>query len=523
MIPAGFMGWAGEMGQGNPSSFFSTSRVRKNLLYLIIGRGISALGTFGSIVLIVRHLSISDFGVFSVVVGSSIIFGLVCGLGIERLIPRYLSEMRSAGAVEKAAYLAWLFLLARMVLLLPAFLVLYLVWGLVSAQLQVDLNTEIYWASVAYIGAFLIGKQAADTLQAVMSHREASLGYAVDAAVRLLALGLLSLSDNFSLATALWAYFTGAAVGAAICLGGMLRIFSARIESPFRGGKHGISPAKLAQYGWHAYLHNVGGIILTPQALRIFCASLLGASGVAALGFAQSFSEFAKRYLPVVFLGSMIEPILIGRYRETKDFAMLNGMVSVVLKINLFMLLPVVGWLAMSGDGAIALITGGKYVEQSWLLVGLLGLLIFDVHRALLNMSIMAVDATWLLVLSQAWSSVMLAGLLALVYYLGLAGLLGGLAVIVVFVNYLLVRQLRNCGHDYRPDWKGITRVGMNATVASMIGLAVSRSIEDWPGSLLAATTVVAVFLGIGYWNKVFGTEERKLINKLLGRSVWVW
>ncbi len=28
---------------------------------------------------------------------------------------------------------------------------------------------------------------------------------------------------------------------------------------------------------------------------------------------------------------------------------------------------------------------------------------------------------------------------------------------------------------------------------------------------------------GIGYWHKAFGVEERNLINKLLGRPVWVW
>ena len=164
--------------KGNPASFYSTSRVRQNLPYFISGRAISALGTLGSIVLIVRHLSISDFGVFSIVIGSSIVFGLVCGLGIERLIPRYLSELRSAGAMEKAAYLAWLFLLARMVLLLPAFLVLFFLWELVGSMLQVELETGIYWASIAYIGTFLLSKQSADTLQAVMSHREASIGYA---------------------------------------------------------------------------------------------------------------------------------------------------------------------------------------------------------------------------------------------------------------------------------------------------------------------------------------------------------
>jgi O-antigen/teichoic acid export membrane protein len=512
-----------DMGEGKTASFYNTSRIRQNLPYFISGRLVSALGTFGSMVLIVRALSVADFGVFSIIVGSSIIFGMVCGLGIERLIPRYLSELRSAGMLGRAAYLAWLLLLARIILLLPAFLILYYLWDLVGNQLQVELDMEIYWASIAYIGAFLVSKQAADTLQAVMNHREAAFGYAVDAAVRLLMLVFFAIGQSLSLLPALWAYVAGASAGAAICIVGMLRLFSTRVESPFQGGKQNISPAALVRYGWHAYLHNVGGILLTPQALRIFCATLLGAAGVAALGFAQSMTDFVKRYLPVFLVGSMIEPILIGRYRESRDFAVLNRLAAVILKVNLFLLLPFVGWLALSGDGALALITGGKYLKQSWLLVGLLILLAFDAHRALLHTIIMAVDATWLLVVSQVWPTVMLVGLLALVYYEGLGGLLAGLTVIVVFVNYFLILQLRKCGHAYRLDWRGIVRIAVNAAAGSFLGMLVSWSIGGWLGSLLAAVVVCIVYLGIGYWHKVFGPDERNLINKLIGRPIWVW
>jgi O-antigen/teichoic acid export membrane protein len=124
-----------DMGEGKTASFYNTSRIRQNLPYFISGRLVSALGTFGSMVLIVRALSVADFGVFSIIVGSSIIFGMVCGLGIERLIPRYLSELRSAGMLGRAAYLAWLLLLARIILLLPAFLILYYLWDLVGNTL----------------------------------------------------------------------------------------------------------------------------------------------------------------------------------------------------------------------------------------------------------------------------------------------------------------------------------------------------------------------------------------------------
>lgn len=512
------------MSNGNTVSFYSASRVRQNLPYFVSGRAISAVGAFGSIVLVVRTLSAPDFGVFSIVIGSAILFGLLCGLGIERLIPRYLSEFRSAGAMGNAAYLAWLFLLMRILLLVPAFVALFFAWHAIGTLLDVRLDIKIFWASITYVGAFLVGKQTADTLQAVMSHREASIGFAADALIRLVVLGALALERHLTLEAAIWGYAAGAAVGAILCTGAMLRVFNARMESPFLSANRGsLDLASIVRYGRHAYIHNIAGLLLTPQALRIFCASLLGAAGIAALGFAQSISEFAKRYLPVVFLASMIEPILIGRYRDTRDFSSLNNMASVMFKINLFLLMPLVGWLGTSGQGALELVTGGKYVDQSWLLVGLLFLLAFDAHRALLHTVIMAIDATPLLVLSQLWPSVMLPGLLALVYYWGLSGLLGGLAVIMALVNVLLVRQLHSHGYDYRIDWSGIARIVANAAAGSGIGMLVVRSIGGWPGSLLAAGGVCIVFLGLGRWHQSFEPEERMLINKLLGRPLWIW
>jgi O-antigen/teichoic acid export membrane protein len=503
------------------TGYYTTSRIRKNLRYFISGRVVGALGTFIATVLVVRHLSVTEYGVFTTALGSSIVCGLVFGLGIERLIPRYLSEFRSEGDMRAVALLSWMFLLARILLLVPAFLLIYGFWDLIAAVLKTELDTSVFWLVIAYIGAFLLGKQSSDTLQAILSHRAASFGFMADALIRVAVLGFLAWRGELSLKAALSAYAAGALAGALVCLWGMHRHFAA--ERDASSSTNALSPTAVAQYGWHAYLHNLGGILLTPQALRIICASMLGATGVAALGFAQSMTEFVRRYLPVNFLISMIEPIFISRYRADKDFGALDALVSVIFKINLFVLAPLVSWLAFSGEGVLALMTGGKYLDQLWLLTGLLILLAFESHRTLIHLVVMAIDETWLLVMSQFWPLAMLAVLLVLIGLHGLAGFLAGLSGISAFVNLYLVYRLRQKGYPYRPDWKNIARICLNAAIAGGVGAVFNAHMGGWQGSLLAAAAVGAVYLGLGFVRRSFSATEKELIDRLIGKPLWVW
>jgi len=472
-------------------------------------------------VLVVRHLSISDYGAFTIAVGSSILFGLICGVGIERLIPRYLSELQARGEISSLARLSWLLLLARIVFLLPAFAITYLSWDLICHIMRIELQHDYYWVLISYVAAFLVGKQCADTLQAILRNREAAFGSGADALVRLGVLGYFSWRDELSLVIALWAYIAGAAIGAAVCVSAMWRHF---VYSSDKSKTKGIIEYPvLLRYSWHAYLHNLGGILLTPQALRMLCASLLGAVGIAALGFAQSLVEFVRRHLPVNFLTTLIEPIFIGRYRETKDFNLLNTFTSVILKINLFILAPFVCWTAISGYGILSLITAGKYLDSIWLLVVLLTLIAFESHRTLLHLIIMAVDETWLLVMSQFWPNVFLFLLLAGVYFFGLVGFVVCLGFISVFNNIYLIRNLRRRKYAYEVDWRNISKLCFLSLVGSGVGFIVSQNIEGWLGSLTAAVVTSVIFLVTTYITKAFSSAERDLINRLIGRPLWVW
>lgn len=503
------------------ATLYSGARVRRSLKFFVSGRVIAAVCAFLATVLVVRELTINEYAAFVLAIGSPIVFGLICGLGMERVIPRFLPELHSQGKRHELANLSWMLLLARVLLLTPAFLALYLLWNLILQQVSIELPVSYLPLLIAYIVAFLVTKQTADTLQALLHNREASLATSADALTRLGTLYYFAWFDGLNLQTALWSYIAGAVVGGITGIVAMSSHLPLATDPARRG--FGLPLNDLLKYSSHAYLHNLGGILLTPQALRIVCAPLLGATGTAALGFAQSMVEFFRRHLPVNFLIGMIEPILIGRYRETRNFGLLNSYASAILKVNLFLLLPFSCWLAMAGDSAIALVTGGKYLDSIWLLAGLLILLALEGHRTLLHVIIMAVDETWLLVLSQFWPNVLLVVLVSAVYIFGLQGLLAALAGIFLFVNIYLARLLRSKGHDYMLDVAGVARLGLLSLLAGCTGVLVDQAIDGIEGSLAAGIATLTIFLVGAYRFKAFSATERDIINRLIGRPVWLW
>lgn len=503
------------------AALYSGTRIRRSLKFFVSGRVIAAVCAFLATVIVVRELTINDYAAFILAIGSPIVFGLICGLGMERVIPRFIPELHSQGKRQELANLSWMLLFARVLLLTPAFLVLYLLWNLILQLVSIDIPVSYLPLLIAYIVTFLVAKQTADTLQALLHNREASIATSADALTRLGMLYYFVWFDGLNLQTALLSYIAGSVVGGIAGILAMLSLLPP-VTRPAKLGV-GLSIGELLKYSSHAYLHNVGGILLTPQALRIVCAPLLGATGTAALGFAQSMVEFVRRHLPVNFLIGMIEPILIGRYRETRNFTLLNSYASAILKVNLFLLLPFACWIAFAGDSAVALITGGKYLDSIWLLAGLLILLALEGHRTLLHVIIMAVDETWLLVLSQFWPNVLLVVLVSAIYFFGLQGLLAALAGIFLFVNIYLARSLRSKGHNYMLDSNGMARLGVLSLLSGCTGVLIDQAIGGLEGSLAAGVTTLTIFLVGAYRFKAFSAMERDIINRLIGRPIWLW
>lgn len=511
--------------KASPPSYYSTKKIRKSMWHYLLGRGMSAIGSFAVAILLIRVLPVETYGIYTALAGLLVTLGLLSDGGLDRIIPKFLPMLRSAQAESQLAKFCWKLLFLRIVFIVALVIPVLFIPGLFNTLISNNTGLDILIPFAAYTILICVAVHLSRTLQALLLQREATQGMALEWFAKLTALlAILAYLNSLPLNIVVWIQALSVALGAfymLLIVRNHLHKSARKIDSEPR--TLDISPRRILLFGWHNYLPNLIGLVLSSSTMKLISAYYLGNAQTAALGFAYAITGVMRNYLPATLMLGLIEPVFMARYAEHRDFKALNEMSSVILKINLFILAPATVWLALSGAPIIDFITAGKYTDTVWLLTGMMVTIMWYCHYLVLRLIVNAVEESWLLFTSNAWAS--LVGILqigAMIFY-GLPGMLAGSLVVSWFENYYLVRALRRKGHPYKPDWKGLLRIIVLALLASLIGSLSFKWQSGIFGSLLAGFITVVVYLGLAYYWKPFSEGERQLLNRFVGRKLFIW
>ena len=130
--------------------------------------------------------------------------------------------------------------------------------------------------------------------------------------------------------------------------------------------------ARIARFAGYSYVRELLYIFTGHAMSRLVIGRFLPLLGLEVFGFAQSLMEFLSRYSPSLLLNNMIQPVVMGRHAKNKDGAQLLGMAELILKLNLFMFIPLFLVTILIGEGGSNYITNGKYPDAGAYLVGLI-------------------------------------------------------------------------------------------------------------------------------------------------------
>jgi hypothetical protein len=218
----------------------------------------------------------------------------------------------------------------------------------------------------------------------------------------------------------------------------------------------------------------------------------LGPEAAAPLGFARNLAEQVRKYLPSEFLLGIVRTLLVVRYAAEGDRRKLGLRASLIYKINLLCLLPLLVLCAARGAELGAFLSNGRYPDAHWLLTGWLAVLVILAHRRLTDLMahtlgrsaattranfIMLVTPPLLLLVApqQHWS-----------------WLFAVLVAAETAYSALVLRQLRSADWHYRPDWLGLLKFGVAGLLAAVVlaGLPGGADAVHLALDLLAATGV---------------------------------
>lgn len=504
-------------------SYFTASLIRRGIVHYLSGRGITAFAAVLVPLLLVRFMEVTDYAGYTAFSGLLMLLEVVSEVGIKRVVPRYLPELRITKAEAELRWTCRWLILIRAVLLILILGAVVLCYPFLAGWFKLPASMKLVWAFAMYSFSFSMSRLVDVSLQTLMLQKQAVVGMVLEWYLKLLLLITVLLAlGGIDLLGALLIQGCSMAVGLLYMLWQLEKHFFLHRDRVFKLEEKLLDWRQMAKTGLQNYLWVLSGIYSRPPAVKLFSAYFFNSGITAVVGFSYAIAQLVQRYLPSFLLNNIIEPTIMAKYTEAYNFRQCSRYLSIILKINLLILIPLTGWFYWYGDVVISVITGGKYPGSAWIICWLLIILMLQTFTDMLQHASNAVQKSDLLFRSNIKAWFFLAPLLVVVYFLKLPGLLGGLTIIMIFRNGYIAGRLRTQGYDVSPDWLGIGKMIITTMAALLIAGIAAQMVEKKLYQCLTSLSVGAVVcFGLLMVLNPFTAVERQTINNLLGRRLF--
>lgn len=477
---------------------FGNVRVKRGLLHFFIGKSVSAAAGLLAMLLVVQGLSIADFAKYSVLVALVEVFTAISGFGLSHVILRYVPELYVSYQASALRFIILACFSLRSLALVCALGGAWIFSDIVSSWIGLGGAVQAFEAFLVVVVLRSSNQFFSQILDSTLHQGTAQAAFSVISIGR--CIGMLWLVDNnrVILADVIWLEAICEASAMCVMLFGIFSTLWSRQsygDENIDEGWHYNNRRQVVRFAISAYLQHLATLPFGGNTNRIVGGIMFGNLEMASFGFSLSIYEYAKRYLPTQLLIGLIRPIVVSRYTTSRNFLVAAGLCEQALQLNLVLLVGMLAVLLECGDELLGLISGGKYVGDSVvLLCVLLVLLGLETQRMVLCLLAEMVEHYEILIPSNIFLSLSVFG--------GVAGyeLIGAVAfplanlLALVISNWWASYMLATMGFRYRHDWAGTGGSLVVFVLSLCAGKLCQYAGADWIVSL-AVTVVVFILL----------------------------
>lgn len=489
----------------------------------LLGR--AATGALGLVffVLVLRQLQPEEFGAYTAILAIQAGVAVLATLGIETTLERFLPELRTTGNTNEAAQLIVLGMAIRAGVLLLLVTAALFTMGWWVPLLSLQAYASMLPLALAWLVMFGLMNTAGALHEALLNQGTAQLTQALYTLLKILMFTVLSHSwpvadgltkvivcESVATLAGLLLAVTRLQVGS---LSGVLRPRQVWRELP------AAIRARMLAFASRSYVAQLLMLLYGPDALRLVASSQAGLAQAARFGAVHSLYEYIQRYLPAFMLLRLIRPVFVSRYTANRDFAALNAMGAIVLKINLAVLTPLIVFLAVAGNTVLGALSRGRYADAGWLLVAYVGLLVPMSNQWVVSIIANTTEQNDTQVKAAAVALPGIAIGAWLVPSHGITALVGGAWVSYLLYNLAAVAWLRRAGFPYRPDWRALVLCVISGALIAAAAIASQTvlptfALQDIVLGAAAAGLVLAVLMLGG----LFTPAERQMLTSMFKR-----
>ncbi|MFA7349575.1 MAG: oligosaccharide flippase family protein [Methylotenera sp.] len=502
---------------------YTQENARHGALHYLMGRGVAGVAGFLTVILLVRFMDVQNYAAYTALSGLVALCGVLAGLGIERIVSRYVPEGRLYRTAEELAKFVWATSGIRFAAALFIVLLLYVFWASVDDFLIVSEFKSFSIALGSFIVAEVMFQHFSSVLQSLVMQKTLTRLLVIQWAGRLAMIAVfVYMNSVISWEEALWVFAIPEVIGVigfVLVIHHHLHVLSNQVHSDIKEGSWP-NWSKVTEVG----LHNYGFTLLAapPQGyfMKLLTSAYLPVEVVAAYGFFVSIAEKARQYIPLHFFYGLLEPMMIASYLKDRDFVSLSQRCQLLYKSNLLLMVPAIAWVAVAGDSIVAVMTGGKFQGLSWILLLVMTQLTIGSHIVLLQLILNSLEKSKLLIVASMVALPVMLLAMALAVSISPIFLLGAPILFSLTMNLYIVFQLAVAEHPYEPSWKMIGGVSLSGfaafAVLELLGWAITLESTRLAAAALTLVGTVTVY-GVMIWlSKTIGKAEIEFIKNII-------
>jgi len=492
-----------------------TANIRKNAQYIFVQKMTVPVINLLVTIYIVKKLSISDYGIYNLLLAIIGYLTLFSSMGMLNVFQRYIPEYNTN---EEYYILKKLFrsgMILRFILTSLCLIILLLFKDQINNLFKVDnFHHYIEFFTIGIL-LFLEIQIVELTLSSLLLNKYILFSYMISAVVRAImiyifleqGLGikglLLAETINYAilLSLQLFFYYTG---------------FARLNTSP----KKPFPIRRLLYYGGFSYLDEVGETILDVKTDFFIISAFLGPTMVGLYAFANQIIELVSKILPFRFLKSLIRPVFFSSFTKNQDMEHLNYNFNFLIKIIAFIAMPTFICLYMFSDKIILYFFDEKYMPALKVLIVFTTFMIINSFQFPLQLVVQAKEKVQITFSSKIFSIYNLIGDILIINYLGILGVGIVTCSARLFQNIFIYYRIKK----YVPlkfEFSPLKKILVNSLLTAICVYFFRNFATDIYTLIALIVLSILIYLAISFFNKSFLTEERALINKMLPKPIF--
>ncbi len=493
-------------------------KIRKNIFYMAGGKLVVPVIGFLITIYIIRKLSVNEYGIYNILFALMGYIGLFSSFGLPSVFQRYIPEFNEQKQISNLKRLVNKGSILR-ILLSASFVLLVIIFSNKVGSL-LKISNWLGYFKIFSLG--IIFSLEANLLNIVLTslflHKYFVIYNSIYVFIRTIILFLL-LKLGFGL--------NGLLLGEVICYGLLMIMFFFLYKrwAQFNKGNNNdeVFPLKrVARYGGFSFFNEVGAQILSVSTDFFIISIFLGPLAVGIYAFANRIMQMLSIWMPHNLLREVIRPAFFIRYTQEKSVKTLERMFNLLTKFSAFFLFPLMVGIFILGDKLIIYIFDPKYISSLkvlWIVALFNAINCFMFPVGLILQSIEKVQIN---LFSKIFALYNIIGDLLVINNFGVIGIALVTATAVLFKNLFCLLF----AHKYTGlavDFKNIGVIGLNSLLMGILLYPFRKIIVNIISFILVIVIGAIIYLIFAYFNKAFSENERKLLNKILPKAVFVF